>query len=392
MGRQNYTFSPNFVEIMAKLFPVLLIIIGILPATAQNPSGVKPGLGKHTPAQPIPVKPGATQPGATQLNATQPNAVKPSAVKPGPAKLAPTGTPTITDTAIHFADSIFHTRSIEYEQIETGIPTDIQPILARFNNALVANRSWFEQYKSTYAGQPLPYNSRFGISADEYRRLQSFTPQLVPVDTQKINIIREGGYIRFHCVDSGFQLLDYLQIDLRRQLLVYGADTVPLIGRTSTTAASPYGAWEGFTWRLEKADANSIIASSRVTARVIEINMGLTSPSSPQPVEPAGQTTATQAATPTSPHAPPASPPATPTGPPATPTSPPATQASTHATPTGPPATQASQTAAGSLTQPATPSNPQDPAPAKVFLRIKYQQMKEGTTTANLEMVGYIRQ
>ncbi len=303
MGRQNYAFSPNFVEIMAKLFLVLLITISILPAIAQK-----------------------------------------------------AGTPTIADTALHFADSVFHTRSIEFEQIETGIPTDIQPILARFNNALVVNRSWFEQYKSTYAGQPLPYNSRFGISADEYRRLQSFTPQLIPVDTQKINIIREGGYIRFHGVDSGFQLLDYLQIDLRRLLLIYGADTVPLIGRTGTTAASPYGAWEGFTWRLEKADANSIIASSRVTARVIEINMGLTSPSSPQPFEPAGQSAATQAATPTSQTA-----------------------------------TQASPPAAGSLPQPASPSNPQNPAAAKVFLRVKYQQMKEGTTTANLEMVGYIR-
>jgi hypothetical protein len=33
----------------------------------------------------------------------------------------------------------------------------------------------------------------------------------------------------------------------------------------------------------------------------------------------------------------------------------------------------------------------QNPAPARVFLRVKYQQMKEGTTTANLEMVGYIQ-
>jgi hypothetical protein len=296
MGRRNYGFSPNFVQIMAKLFLLVGILIGslVLPATAQNPSGVKPGTAPTTSKSggvPTTAKPGGA----------------PATVKPGPARLAPTGTPTLADTAIKFADSIFHTPSILYEEVETGIPPDIKPILVRFNNALVANRNWFEQYKTTYAGQPLPYNQRFGISFEEFRRLQSFTPQPVPVDTQKVNIIREAGYIRFHGVDSNFQLLDYMQIDCKKQLVVYGADTIPLVGRTATTANSPYGEWQGFTWRLEKADAANTLATGQVTARVIEINMGLTV------------------------------------------------------------------------------------QPARVFLRVKYQQMKEGTTTANLEMAGFVQ-
>ncbi|HXB07146.1 MAG TPA: hypothetical protein VNW04_08520 [Puia sp.] len=213
---------------------------------------------------------------------------------------------TIADTAIQFADSIFHQPGFRYQEVETGIPPDIQPILVRFNNALVANRQWFEEYKNTYAGQPLPYNQRFGISADEYKRLQSFIPQLVPVDTQKVNIIREAGYIRLHGVDSSFQLLDYLQIDLKKRLVVYGGDTIPLVGRTVAPVSSPYGEWQGFTWRLEKVDAASTLASSRVTARVVEINMGLT-------------------------------------------------------------------------------------AAARVFLRVKYQQMQGGVATANLEMAGYVQ-
>ena len=297
---------------MTKQFLLLWILTGALvlprPVTAQNPPGAKP-----TQAKPAQAKSAETQP-----------------VTAGTGLAG-----TITDTAIHFADSIFHQPNFLYEEVETGIPPDIQPILLRFNNALVANRQWFEEYKNTYAGQPLPYNQRFGISAGEYRRLQSFTPQLVPVDTQKVNVVHEAGYIRFHGVDSSFQLLDYMQIDLKNQLLVYGADTIPLVGRTSAPASSPYGEWQGFTWRLEKADAAGTLASSRVTARVIEINMGLTAPGSSPSI---------------------------------------------------------AQPAAPSIAQPAAPPSGQPTAsPQRVFLRVKYQQMQEGNTTANLEMVGYVQ-
>ena len=145
--------------------------------------------------------------------------------------------------------------------------------------------------------------------------------------------MREAGYIRFK-TDGDIHLLDYLQIDYKDGLVVYGGDTIPFVGRTSTTAASPYGEWTGFTWRLEKADAGSAIATSRVTARVVEINLGL-------PVQ--------------------------------------------H------PA-QAPQNSAQPAQHPAQPTqSPTQSSPDKrVFLRIKYQDMQDGATTANLELVGFV--
>ena len=122
--------------------------------------------------------------------------------------------------------------------------------------------------------------------------------------------------------------LDYLQIDYKDGLVVYGGDTIPFVGRTSTTATSPYGEWTGFTWRLEKADAASAIATSRVTARVVEINLGL-------------------------------------------------------------PAQNSTQNPAQPSAQPAP--SPAQPSPdKKVFLRVKYQDMQDGATTANLELVGFV--
>jgi len=187
---------------------------------------------------------------------------------------------TPADSAIHFLDSIFHNPSLLYQLVQPDIPADIQSILVRFNNALVANREWFQQYRAAYAGKPLPYNQRFGINSEEYKRLQNLEqapPQLVPIDTQKVTVTREGGYLRF-TTDGDIRLLDYFQIDLQHNYVLFVADTIPLVGHTATAATSPYGEWEGYTWRLQKADAAKSLATGQVTARVVEVNIGLTPP------------------------------------------------------------------------------------------------------------------
>jgi hypothetical protein len=292
---------------MAKQFLLILILTGtlLLPrpanaqkaaANAQKPAANAPRAAANTPKAAANAQKPTDNPKSASTQKTAPGAPNPYPITP-------------TDSAIHLADSIFHKPVIFYQLVQPDIPTDIQSILVRFNNALVANKEWFQQYKTNYAGQLLPYNQRFGISSEEYKRLQNIgqtPPQLVAVDTQKITVTREAGYIRFRS-EGDIHLLDYLQIDLQKGFVVFGGDTIPLVGHTATAASSPYGEWQGYTWRLEKADAASTLATSRVTVRVVEINMGLT------------------------------------------------------------------------------------PA-ARIFLRLKYQDMHDGATTANLELVGYLLQ
>lgn len=311
---------------MANQFLVILTLFGISllphPATGQKPATAqKPS--KDSNANPLPQK-------SKTLTLSKPYPITPA------------------DSAIHFADSIFHNPTLRYQLVQPDIPADIQSILVRFNNALVANRDWFQQYRTAYAGKPLPYNERFGITPDQYKKLQNLEQaplQLTPVDTQKVTVIREAGYIRF-TTDGDVRLLDYLQIDLRQNFVVFGGDTIPLIGRTATTAPSPYGAWDGYTWRLQKADAASSLATSRVTARVVEVNMGLTSPTAPSPQKTADSTKPAQ---------------------------------------TSADSTKPTQTYADS-------SKPAQTQPRRIFLRLKYQDMKEGETKANLELIGYLLQ
>jgi hypothetical protein len=400
---------------MAKQFLLIVTLLGLclLPrsAAAQKPTDApKPASASRPAVQ----KPVAAQKSANTANTTQTPANKTlqSLTQSNPYPITP------ADSAIHFADSIFRQPVLHYQLVQPDIPADIQSILIRFNNAIVNNREWFQQYRDANAGKPLPYNQRFGISLDEYKRLQNLQQapaELVPVDTQKITVTREGGYIRFK-TDGDIHLLDYLQIDLKKNFVVFGGDTIPLIGHTTTTFVNPYGEWDGYTWRLQKVDATSTLATSRVTARVVEINMGLTLPT-PQTSADTNSSTQTPpqsvlAATPQSVLA------ATPQ--PQT-SQPQSTQSQTSQPQTSQPQTSQPQTSQPQTSQPQTaqpqPTAPQPtpsqstqpqtsqsqisqsqtsqslstrPARRKVFLRLKYQDMRDGETTANLELVGYL--
>jgi hypothetical protein len=183
-------------------------------------------------------------------------------------------------------------------------------ILTRFNNAISANRQWFNAYKDKYAvsGQQLPYDARFGITYKEYRRMLALAGapiRLAPADTVAVTVLREGGLI--HSRTAGeTHFLDYLLIDPGHQQLLYGGDTIPFAGLSdpdlvnriglsaagdttsfppaapapntqgSTSAIPAPTGWQGYSWRLEKTDVATGIDGLRVAARVVQIDLGRT--------------------------------------------------------------------------------------------------------------------
>jgi len=106
------------------------------------------------------------------------------------------------NAAFHFADSVFARPTFLYENLQPEISAEMEPILIRMNNAIVANQDWFMDYRNKYAasGEPLPYNERFGITRDEYykvQHLESQPPQLVVVDSQTVAVVADHGLIQF---------------------------------------------------------------------------------------------------------------------------------------------------------------------------------------------------
>lgn len=215
------------------------------------------------------------------------------------------------DAAFGFADSVFNRTSFLFETLQPDIPADMQLILIRMNNAISANRDWFIEFRKKYGGSgaALPYDEHFGISREEYNKVQHMEtqpPQLVVADSQKVAVQSDNGLIQFK-TEGNPHFLDYLLLDIRHQWLMYGGDTLPFKGAVTTQPSNPYGQWHGYTWRLERTDFAATLEAGKPTARVIEVDLGL----------------------------------------------------------------------------------PQQPG--KAYIRIEYQDMKAGVTTANLELIGYIR-
>ncbi len=189
--------------------------------------------------------------------------------------------------ALHFTDSIFSRPSFTYDLSEPDFPPDLQSILIRFNNAIAANKEWFLDYRSKNS-TPLPYNERFGITPAEYQRIQNLEklpPHFSTISQQQITVTHDNGHIRFKGIDET-RILDYLDINLTQRQLLFAGDTLNFVGPMNASQLLPLGLSKGYTWRLEKADIKSTLEAGKVTARVVEINLGTPLPSNSNPNTP----------------------------------------------------------------------------------------------------------
>ncbi|HWB93497.1 MAG TPA: hypothetical protein VG605_16670 [Puia sp.] len=249
-------------------FPLLIAILFLsIESPAMSPAGSKAGI-RALPAPGTRVLPA---PGTRTLPAPE-NQPLPLPLTAQPADTLPAGPSLIA--AFHFIDSAFNKSSLEFEMLGPGMPAGLDSVLFRFNNTIAANKQWFIEYKNQHPGGTLPYNPKFGVTPEEYLRIQNYasTPvRLVPVDSQQVSIIRMGGLIRFKCAGE-IRFLDYLYFDPVHLQACYGGDTIPFVGR-SGASSSPYGPWKGFKWRLEKT--NITVTFENVTAHVVEVDLGM---------------------------------------------------------------------------------------------------------------------
>jgi hypothetical protein len=216
-------------------------------------------------------------------------------------------------------------RTFTYGIAGPDIQKDVKDILTRFDSAIAANRQWFEEYRSKFAvsGQPLPYDERFGISAEEYQRLQQVgkqPPHLVILARKNVTVARERNVLHFRGEDEA-RIFGYLEVDLQQQRIVFAGDTLAFAGAMKADQLASFHLTQGYSWRYQKVDVNSTLQNYKVTAHVVEIDMGV-------PVN-------------------------------------------------------------GNGGGPGSGSSPGDGGRG-AFLRIKYQDMKEGVSQADLDLTGFI--
>jgi hypothetical protein len=187
--------------------------------------------------------------------------------------------------AFRFVDSVLGRSAFTYDVTGPDIPADVKVILVRFDSAVAADKKWFDEYRKKYvsggqagsAGQLLPYNERFGISREEYGRLQQLEkqpPRLVTLAQKSVTVVREKNVLHFRG-EGEARIFAYLEVDLQQQRIIFAEDTLPFVGPMSAGQLASLQLVQGYSWRFRKVDVNSSLQSYKITARVVEVDMGV---------------------------------------------------------------------------------------------------------------------
>ncbi|MFN8357581.1 MAG: hypothetical protein U0Y10_24195 [Spirosomataceae bacterium] len=125
----------------------------------------------------------------------------------------------------------------------------------KFQAAIKENYGWFLEYMKTVPeGEPMPYNSKLGLTKEEYTELMGFMDNVEVVSTGKedIKIEIKNDFISFKSHNK-LADLDSLTIDLKNNIVTFRqykmlfADTLNI----TTEKNGLKSKWKGYSWKFE---------------------------------------------------------------------------------------------------------------------------------------------
>jgi hypothetical protein len=184
-----------------------------------------------------------------------------------------------------FLDSLLKKDTVTLEILDFSFPADVQEIMLRFQKAMTLNKEWAKEYfsKNLKEGEPLPYNEKFGISAEEYQKIKDIEkspPSVVIKTTATLKVNRTSSNITFTTTNQGVKFLELLKIDLNNQALLFDNDTIPFHAEFTAPASSPFGEWHGYAWKKEISNLGEgdDLNIDKLVAKIIEIDFGKVEP------------------------------------------------------------------------------------------------------------------
>jgi hypothetical protein len=132
-----------------------------------------------------------------------------------------------------------------------------EELLKKFQEGIQQNYEWFVDYMQTVPnGQPMPYHPNLGLTEKEYKELQGFMNDIELVSSGKtdITIINTNNIIEFKTDDEKLKLLEYVRIDLTRNVVTIGEYELPFSDTVNITddKNALKSQWKGYTWKLEE--------------------------------------------------------------------------------------------------------------------------------------------
>lgn len=132
-----------------------------------------------------------------------------------------------------------------------------EELTKKFQEGIQNNYEWFVDFMKTVPdGQPMPYNSKLGLTEDEYKELQGYLNDIELISSGKyaVTIKSKNNIIAFETNDEKLKLLEYVKIDLIKNVITIGeyeltfSDTVNVTDDKNGLKSK----WKGYTWKLEE--------------------------------------------------------------------------------------------------------------------------------------------
>lgn len=132
-----------------------------------------------------------------------------------------------------------------------------EELTKKLQEGIQNNYEWFLDFVKTVPnGQPMPYNAKLGLTEDEYKELQGYMNNIELVSSGKYAVIikNKNNIIEFEANDEKLKLLEYVKIDLIKNVVTIGeyelvfSDTVNVTNDKNGLNSK----WKGYTWKLKE--------------------------------------------------------------------------------------------------------------------------------------------
>jgi hypothetical protein len=152
-------------------------------------------------------------------------------------------------------DRILPAVEVTADVMELSPPPRMQELTQRIREAAARNPEWFQEHAAKATpGEPLPYDSRLGVSEAEYREFLQLVEAvtLVKVKETRLRFRRQAEGV-YTVEAAGMPDLDGIKIELKQDRV---RTPFGVLGPSKTIenrdANAPTGPWTGTQWAIEK--------------------------------------------------------------------------------------------------------------------------------------------
>jgi hypothetical protein len=201
----------------------------------------------------------ADPPEATTDEVAQPTSI------PGPNSIPKQGSAATRVEAYEFRGprDVMVEGRLTVDVMEIASPPRASELAQRLQQAAREDPDWWREHvKKAEPGEPLPYDSRLGLSEAEYKEFLALSNKMTTQKKAEATlIITEDNDV--YVLDGGQALADFtgIEIDLDNDLVRTPFGVLTKRTEIEASEGSALGAWAGTQWRLEDPDSNGIVGT-----------------------------------------------------------------------------------------------------------------------------------